>query len=281
VDLSEAIAGAMDDDGTDDSPTDGGQVVEGQGETGGEDDRYFDPSQYSDRLVKVTINGQEQDVPVADLVNGYSRQSDYTQKTQALAAERQQLAEAEALWSALQSNPNDTLEYLASQYGLGGDADGGEYDEDGYDQFGNFDPRLDEAYAALDARLAPFEQWQAEQTLRQTLNGLGEQYGADFNPKEVLEVALQQDRVDLENVAKEVMFDKIFARMQGQKQAEAAGVAETQQRQAAAAQAGVVSSGGSAAGVADASAAPPHNLSIAEAMDLAVQQHGEPTSWTW
>lgn len=38
----------------------------------------------------VTVDGQEMEVPLSELVRGYSRTADYTRKTQALAAERQQ-----------------------------------------------------------------------------------------------------------------------------------------------------------------------------------------------
>ena len=42
---------------------------------------------------KVKVNGQEMDVPLEELLNGYQRQSDYTTKTQELAAMRKQYEE--------------------------------------------------------------------------------------------------------------------------------------------------------------------------------------------
>lgn len=54
-----------------------------------------DTSDEDQRKVKVTVNGQEQEVTMAELRAGYSRTQDYTQKTQNLAQQRRQLQEAE------------------------------------------------------------------------------------------------------------------------------------------------------------------------------------------
>lgn len=42
-------------------------------------------------LYRVIINGEEMEVPLSDLIAGFQRQSDYTQKTQALADQRRQV----------------------------------------------------------------------------------------------------------------------------------------------------------------------------------------------
>ena len=44
-----------------------------------------------DLMVKVKINGEEKEIPLAELKNGYQRQSDYTNKTQELSKERQEV----------------------------------------------------------------------------------------------------------------------------------------------------------------------------------------------
>jgi hypothetical protein len=44
-----------------------------------------------DTLVTVKINGEEKQVPLAELKNGYQRQSDYTSKTQELSQQRQEV----------------------------------------------------------------------------------------------------------------------------------------------------------------------------------------------
>lgn len=59
-----------------------------------------------DYKVKVKIDGVEQEIPLAELKNGYSRQSDYTQKTQELAQQRQELINQQQQYNQyLQSIP--------------------------------------------------------------------------------------------------------------------------------------------------------------------------------
>ena len=57
------------------------------------------PSETSQELYKVVVDGQEQEVTLDELMKGYSRQSDYTRKTEKLSQERKTLEErnAEAL----------------------------------------------------------------------------------------------------------------------------------------------------------------------------------------
>lgn len=66
-------------------------------EEGDEDDgkRRSDKSLDDATKVKVTVNGQEQEVSLSELRAGYSRTQDYTQKTQQVAQQRRQLQEAE------------------------------------------------------------------------------------------------------------------------------------------------------------------------------------------
>lgn len=52
----------------------------------------------SDGLYDVVVDGETIRVPLDELVKGYSRQADYTRKTQQTAAEAKQLAEARALY---------------------------------------------------------------------------------------------------------------------------------------------------------------------------------------
>ncbi len=70
----------------------------------------------------VTVDGFEQPIQVAELVNGYLRQADYTRKTQALAEERKQFeaesAAANKLMDALKQDPAGTIASLAVNVGL-------------------------------------------------------------------------------------------------------------------------------------------------------------------
>lgn len=53
-----------------------------------------------DPLVPVMVNGAEEHVPLSEMIQGYSRNADYTRKTQALAAERREM-EAERVQARL------------------------------------------------------------------------------------------------------------------------------------------------------------------------------------
>tara|TARA_R110002020_G_scaffold137596_1_gene306944 strand:- start:243 stop:1301 length:1059 start_codon:yes stop_codon:yes gene_type:complete len=52
-----------------------------------------------EELYAVTVNGEEQEVSLDELVKGYSRQSDYTRKTQELASERNQMEQVQSQWA--------------------------------------------------------------------------------------------------------------------------------------------------------------------------------------
>lgn len=64
----------------------------------GSDDEAGNPEPTPD-MYEVTVNGERVKVSRDELLNGYSRQADYTRKTQELAAQRQQL---EREWSAIE-----------------------------------------------------------------------------------------------------------------------------------------------------------------------------------
>jgi len=51
-------------------------------------------------LYAVTVNGEEQQVTLDELMSGYSRQSDYTRKTQDVAKERKQMGELQAQYTS-------------------------------------------------------------------------------------------------------------------------------------------------------------------------------------
>jgi len=103
------------------APVDDGQGAEASGGEAAEtapEPQYFDPSEYANHLVKVTVDGEEIEVPVSELTGGYSRTADYTRKQQGLAQERQKLQFADAIARALESNPELAIQTLAERYGL-------------------------------------------------------------------------------------------------------------------------------------------------------------------
>ena len=61
------------------------------------------PSETSQELYKVVVDGQEQEVTLDELMKGYSRQSDYTRKTEKLSQDRKSVEAKNAegtLWAA-------------------------------------------------------------------------------------------------------------------------------------------------------------------------------------
>tara|TARA_Y100000310_G_scaffold342607_1_gene446528 strand:+ start:1166 stop:2212 length:1047 start_codon:yes stop_codon:yes gene_type:complete len=57
-----------------------------------------EPTEGEEELFVVKVDGEDREVTLEELRNGYSRQSDYTRKTQQLAGERQQMAQLQQQW---------------------------------------------------------------------------------------------------------------------------------------------------------------------------------------
>ena len=116
------------DQASDDAEVPADQLEEDQFDFGDEVDT---PEPKETVLYEVPNVGE---VSADELVNGYMRHADYTQKTQELAAERKRLQEegvvtdkgAANLWQALQEDPVATAAWLAKQAGLLTDAELGE-----------------------------------------------------------------------------------------------------------------------------------------------------------
>jgi hypothetical protein len=95
--ITDSISGLLNDDLTEIQPE---EVIEEVIET------VEEPVIPSDFKVKVKVNGQEQEVTLDELKNGYQRQSDYTQKTQEIAQQKQALTQQESEYNQyLQSIP--------------------------------------------------------------------------------------------------------------------------------------------------------------------------------
>lgn len=124
------------------------------------------------------------EVPIDELEQGYLRQSDYTRKTQDLAAQRAQLAEAEELMAALQSDPKATLEAL--QRHLIGEAE----------ELEDLDPlemEVRDHRQFIEQQRSQALQYEVENELAD----LEQEYG-EFDWDEVLEFAIDREIPDLE-----------------------------------------------------------------------------------
>lgn len=67
-----------------------------ESDDGTPDEDDTDAPQTDDPVHKVKVNGEEQEVPLSELLKGYSRTEDYKAKTMALADERRNLEQAKA-----------------------------------------------------------------------------------------------------------------------------------------------------------------------------------------
>lgn len=269
---------------TDDAPFDEGQgEVTDEGDDGYDADgteqapitNYFDPTEVADKLVRVKVDGEEVEVPVAELLQGYSRQADYTRKTQALAQEREQIAFWQQVDQAMRVNPQMTLDYLSKTYGIteaqaraevGNSGDDWEFDEDPVRK------ELRELRELVKPALEYTQVQQAERQLQQVVAGLSAKYGDDFNPNEVINEALTRNIHDpsmLESVFQSMMFNRYRAQATAQTMSQQqTATADAARRQQAAAAAAVVGNGGSARG---AVAAQPRSrpLTAREAVEMA------------
>lgn len=71
-----------------------------------------------DDSTEFTLPGIDQPVTLQELKDGYLRQSDYTKKTQEVAAQRKEADDAVAFWSALQERPVEMVKALAAKIGM-------------------------------------------------------------------------------------------------------------------------------------------------------------------
>jgi hypothetical protein len=67
---------------------------------------------------EVKVNGETLRVTQDELLAGYSRQADYTRKSQDLANQRRELEQAKAIADALEHNPQQAIQTIAKFYGV-------------------------------------------------------------------------------------------------------------------------------------------------------------------
>lgn len=187
---------------------------------------------YANHRVPVKLDGEELEVPLSEAIAGYQRQADYTRKTQELAQQRQEMEFAAALSTALERDPEATIDLLSKHYGVSRAA-AAQMVEDEVD-FSELDP-TEVRYRELDRRLASFEEQQSQQQVAAEVERLKSKY-QDFDVKEVITAALKSGSNDLEGVYKQIAFDKMVHKAnvereaaEKQRQAEEAVVAAKRQ----------------------------------------------------
>lgn len=223
--------------------------------------------EYGNHLVPIKVNGETQMVPIAEAVNGYQRQADYTRS-------KQQLARAEAIQTALSLDPERTLRVLADEYGVG------EFVQRGpqipVDENPTTAPTADPTVSALQAQVQHLMGIQAEAELNRTLAGLEQKYGDLYDEQELIAAARRaeiQSPAELEKVFRDLTFDKVYAQASAQKQYAESGKSEDANRAAAVERAQALVSSGNGANGSVSSAQPVIN-SVQDAYELAKKQLG-------
>ena len=150
----------------------------------------------------VKIDGEEQQVSLEELQNGYQRQADYTRKTQEIAAERERLLQAEAIVSALEKDPVGTLDTLARSFNVNNPVTN-QIDDSEYEQ----DP-TERKLAELENKIAAQEQVQRVKKIEREVTTLQEKYG-EFDRQELLNHALKNGIPNLEAAYTHMKFNEV------------------------------------------------------------------------
>jgi len=140
----------------------------------------------------IKVDGEQQQVSLEELQNGYQRQADYTRKTQELAAERQRLQQAETIVSALEADPHGTLAALGNALGV----EDTPVPRDDMSSWEDEDPTA-QRVAHLEAQVARQAQTHRKQALDKEVSRLKGQYG-NFDEQALFKHALDNKIANLE-----------------------------------------------------------------------------------
>lgn len=207
----------------------------------------------------VKVDGVDQAVTIEDLQKGYMLQGDYTRKTQALAAQRQQLAQAEALQAALERDPAGTLKALQEAFGIQ------------TEPVEDFSTPEEKRFRQLETFQAQQEAVARQAQIDRDLGRLHQQYG-DFDDNEVFVYAIKNNSPDLVSAYKAMTYDNVRSEALAARAAQEAKV-EAETIEAKRLQAGVVHQGqGAQAGAVGEVQTKPN--SIKEALASALKAHG-------
>jgi len=189
----------------------------------------------------IKVDGEQHQVSLEELQDGYQRQADYTRKTQELADERRRLQQAEAIVSSLENNPAETLNALGEAFGLVAQppAPMRNTNDDWYD---DEEPQQVDATAMrvseLEYRLAQQDRLARRNNIEKQVHSLKDQYG-DFDSTELFQHALRHKIGNLEAALTHMRFGEVSDK--------ATKLEKDQERTGAKRDAAVVESGGSTA----------------------------------
>ena len=155
----------------------------------------------------VKVDGDEQQVSLNELRDGYQRQADYTRKTQELASERNRLQQAEAIVQSLEADPAGTLEALGDAFGVAratGEPTGA------VDPWDEPDPN-EQRLATLEARLEQQDRVHRRQQVEKQVETLKGSYG-EFNASEPYQHALKHKIGNLEAALTHMRYNDVATR---------------------------------------------------------------------
>jgi len=223
-----------------------------------------DPSAAS-QYFTVKVGGEDVQVSLDEALNGYMRQSDYTQKTQALAEQRDSLTYAEEIRNALEQDPERAIQALQVAY-LGAQEP----------QMMRPEPQVQDTEAdwqdpdeAFRSRVEEFMQQQEMRTFEQKveleLQAMHQQFG-QFDDLQVLQYAVERGIPSVTEAAKAFVVDRVLAQAQRQQAQQ-----QAQQRKASAPP---VAGGRGVAGGTVQPGGVTAPTSVRDALALAEQAHG-------
>jgi len=237
--------------------------------------QYVEVDDPDNRYDRVKVDGEDVEVSYSELKRGYSREADYTRKSQETARLREEAKYGLDLQRALEANPEMTLQILAQRYGqqFGQPQAQPEPEPDYADPLERALAEERQARLRLEARMS---QREADEELDRAIGGLRGSYQAsDDDIRDVVNVAYQNGLGvnSFSMIYESMAFQKIKAQVQAARARDDAKAAEDARRTAAKATASqIVSSGASANGLTNR-IDPDGHMTIREAIEAAIQQH--------
>lgn len=260
----------------------------------------LDTSELGDRMVKLTVDGEDVVVPLSEALNGYNSNSAATKRFQEAATLKEEAAQARAeaqgalnLAQAVTNDPGMTMQVLAKQAGLTVEQFLGLTPQQQHSVAAASEPEPEfadplekalyeerQARVALESRISAqeehYERQRANDVLSRSVGDLQSQYGATPEDTQMVVRQAFEMKVGPEffpMIYQAQQFQKSQATASAQQDAAAASAAETAARQAAAASASAtIGTGTGAVGTAPAQVVQP--MTAEDAIRSTLEQLG-------
>lgn len=154
----------------------------------------------------VKVDGEEVHVTLDEALAGYQRQSHFTKATQELASERERLAQAEQIVSALENDPAGTLSRLAQHFNVDTDTT----EEDDYD-LEDLDP-LERDVLELRKFVDQQKQTQIQTDIANEIKEISERYeDSELDPNALLRHALDREIGSLDAAYRDMRYGDLLS----------------------------------------------------------------------